>query len=112
MLRLGYFGPGWRKYLISNPPQILEGSGRLAIQVNLTCAWCAREVDGVEGERDLASGRVLLAQPSSLFRLLGGRPVCVECGGPLFIENWRRARTTPKLTARDFQDEEEAPAAA
>ena len=99
--------------MISNQPSAVESlTGRLAIRVSLTCAWCAREVPDVEGARDRTTGHVLLGQNTNQFRLLGGRPVCVECGGPLFIEDWRPARAKPKLTARDFAEEDEAPAAA
>lgn len=85
-------------------------SGGIAVRLSLTCAWCAREVENVEGEREPTTGRVLLAQDTSRFHLVGGRPVCAGCGGPLFIEDWRAARVTPQLTARDFEDDAPAPA--
>ena len=85
--------------------QVQTKGGRIAVRVSLTCAWCAREVENVEGEREPTSGRVLLAEDTDRFRLLGGRPICVQCGGALFIEDWRPARVTPRLTARDFEDD-------
>ena len=85
-----------------------QQSSRLAVRLTLTCAWCAREVEGVEGEREIGSGRVLLAPDTSRFRLAGGRPVCAGCGGPLFIEDWRAARVVPTLTPSDFEDEEKS----
>lgn len=84
--------------------QVQEQNGRIAVRLTLTCAWCAREVQGVAGERDSASGRVQLERDESRFKLLGGRAICVACGGPLFIEEWRPARVLPKLTAADFED--------
>jgi len=69
-------------------------------------------VEKVEGQRDAASGRFLLADSGGRFRLIGSRPVCAECGGPLFIEGWRPTRVEPTLTARDFEDEATDQAAA
>jgi hypothetical protein len=95
--------------IVITKDQVQHSSGRLAVRVSLTCAWCARQVDNIEGQRERTSGRMLLVEQPS-FRLLGGRPVCAECGGPLFIEDWRPARATPRLTAADFEDEPVPPA--
>ena len=91
--------------MVITKDRVQAKSGRIMVRLSLTCAWCARELENVEGEREPISGRVLLAQNTDSFRLLGGRPVCAQCGGPLFIENWRTVRVTPRLTARDFEDE-------
>jgi hypothetical protein len=50
------------------------------------------------------SGRIVL-RTGDQWRVLGGRPVCAECGGPLFIEDWRPARALPTLSPEDFEDD-------
>lgn len=62
------------------------------VLVTLTCAWCGREVADVEGRMVGAGGRLVINPASDHFRILAGRPVCLDCGGPLVIENWRSQR--------------------
>jgi hypothetical protein len=78
----------------------------VAIQLTLICAWCAREIEGVDGQREMASGHVLLTNTNPRFRLLGGRPVCVECGGPLFIEDWHAVRRLSPINPEIFAEDE------
>ncbi|MBI4212725.1 MAG: hypothetical protein HY534_00265 [Chloroflexi bacterium] len=80
-------------------------NARVAVQLSLTCAWCAREIEDVQAERDVASGRILLAHESERFRLLGGRPTCSGCGGPLFVEDWRPSRRPTPINPEIFSGE-------
>ncbi len=66
------------------------GGVRSARIVNLTlsCVWCAREVGGILGERDLTTGRLRVDSGSPRFRIARGGPACLECGGPLILSDW------------------------
>ena len=78
---------------------------RAPVRLSLICAWCGREVEGVDAEREMASGRMLLSKGSEKFRLLGGRAVCSGCGGPLFIEDWRPVRELAPISPDLFSEE-------
>jgi competence CoiA-like predicted nuclease len=41
---------------------------------------------------ETATGRMSVLPTNSEIRLLSGRPVCPECGGPLFVDDWSRVR--------------------
>lgn len=71
-----------------------------AIRAVLTCAWCGREVADAKAQRDVASGRILLL-PATSFRMIGGRPLCSACGGPLLLEDWRSE--APQLPTLDLE---------
>jgi len=70
------------------------------IRAALTCAWCGREVVDAKAQREPISGRILLL-PSTSFRLVGGRPQCGVCGGPLLLEDWRSE--LPELKPLDLE---------
>jgi hypothetical protein len=73
------------------------------IRATLTCAWCGREVVDAKAQRDAVSGHILLI-PAASFRLVGGRPQCGACGGPLLLEDWRAE--APELPTFDLGDRE------
>jgi hypothetical protein len=69
-------------------------------------------LDNLEGEMATATGRMRVSPTSARFRLLSGRPVCPDCGGPLFVDDWKTVRTDlgpdydPDLDDPDDGDEE------
>ncbi|MSQ23952.1 MAG: hypothetical protein EXR58_05315 [Chloroflexi bacterium] len=107
ILRIGKSGrPEEEEVLKTIEPTTNIRAKRVAVRLTLSCGWCAREVDGVDGEREVTSGHVLLADAPDSYRLLGGRPVCIQCGGPLFIADWRQARRLSTMTRDLFADDD------
>jgi hypothetical protein len=74
------------------------------VQVDLVCGWCAREVTHLDAVMVVATGKMQIAESPGRFRLLNGRPVCENCGGPLFVENWHAVRRDPAPDPRDKGD--------
>ncbi len=59
-----------------------------AVNLTLACVWCAREVSGILGERDMTTGRLHVRPGTNRFRIARGGPACLECGGPLMLSDW------------------------
>ena len=76
-------------------PQSGPSGWLVGIRATLLCAWCGRDVVDASGHRDVGSGRILLIAAPTVFRLAGGQPRCIVCGGPLLLEDWRSQAPTP-----------------
>jgi hypothetical protein len=84
------------------------------VRITLACGWCSRRLDDLAGEMSTGSGRMQVTSAPGRFRLLSGRPVCPECGGPLFVDDWHtiRPRTEPDFNGPDDADDEASDLAA
>jgi hypothetical protein len=80
----------------------LQSAG-VAVRITLACGWCSRRMDDLPGEMNPATGLMSIT-PGASVRTLTGRPICPECGGPLFVDDWTRVR--PYLEP-DYQDPED-----
>ena len=79
------------------------------VRITLACGWCSRRLDDLAGEMNTATGRMGVASAPGRFRLNSGRPVCPECGGPLFVDDWSTIRpyVDPRPDDGDREAEEE-----
>jgi len=48
---------------------------------------------------EVGTGKMQLAAAPGRFQLLNNRPVCENCGGPLFVEDWKTIHTDPQPSA-------------
>ncbi len=78
------------------------------VRITLACGWCSRRLDDLAGEMKTGSGLMTVASAPGRFRMLSGRPVCPECGGPLFVDDWHtiRPQTGPTYDDREDTDDE------
>jgi hypothetical protein len=75
------------------------------VRITLACGWCSRRLDDLAGEMNTGSGLMTVASAPGRFRMLNGRPVCPECGGPLFVDDWSTKRPHTEPTHDDFDSE-------
>jgi hypothetical protein len=66
-------------------------SAGVAVRITLACGWCSRRLDDLPGEMNPATGMMSITPGISLHTLTG-RPICPQCGGPLFVDDWTRVR--------------------
>ncbi len=78
------------------------------VRITLACGWCSRRLDDLAGEMNTGSGRMSVASAPGRFRLLSGRPVCPDCGGPLFVDDWSMIRPHTESDHDDADGDEEA----
>ncbi len=86
--------------------QDLALSPSVPVRITLACGWCSRRLDDLPGEMNTGNGRMSVASAPGRFRLLSGRPVCPDCGGPLFVDDWSTIRPHPEPD-RDDSDEDQ-----
>lgn len=95
--------------------KMLDRSASVPVRVSLSCGWCAQQVPDVAGRMETAAGRLQLVGAPGALRVVGGRPVCPRCGGPMFVDDWKVIRAERVLDAAepdsDFDSQEARPAA-
>lgn len=64
-------------------------TGWNAVQVDLRCSWCGREVSSARGVIHRVTARLLLNTKDSRYDVAHGRPRCRVCEGPLLLEDWK-----------------------
>jgi hypothetical protein len=77
------------------------------VRITLACGWCSRRLDDLPGTMETAYGRMSVHPTASALQLRSGRPVCPECNGPLFVDDWTVVRPRVEYEGPDTDDAEE-----